>query len=338
MKVLVTGGTGFIGSHTCVDLLNENYEVVIIDNLSNSKLEVIDKIYELTGKRVTFYEMDLRNKQGLDKIFEHEKFDAVMHFAGAKAVGESVLYPLEYFDNNIISTVYLLEAMNKYNVKKFIFSSSATVYGKAKTMPLYETSETGVLNPYGRTKLMIEEMLRDFSHANKDMEIVILRYFNPVGAHKSGIIGEDPNGIPNNLMPIILEASLGMREKVNVFGNDYDTKDGTGVRDYIHVCDLSRGHIAALENIKPGIDVFNLGTGKGYSVLEMINTFEKVNGVKINHEFVGRREGDIATCYANVDKAKNELNWEAQLGIEDMCKDAYNYALVSKVNYEKKRI
>ncbi len=327
MKVLVTGGTGFIGSHTCIDLLNEGHDVVIVDNLSNSKREVVQKIEKIATKRVKFYENDLREKNKIDEIFKVEKdIDAVIHFAGLKAVGESVENPLEYFDNNLISTIYLLEIMKKYSVNKFIFSSSATVYGNSATMPLSETAATGVLNPYGRTKLMIENILSDYSHSNKDMEVTILRYFNPIGAHSSGLIGEDPNGIPNNLMPIILDVATGKRKKLDIFGKDYQTKDGTGIRDYIHVCDLSKGHIAALKYLKPGIEIYNLGTGKGYSVLEIIKTFERVNNIKIKYDFASRREGDVAVCYANVDKAKEQLNWVANLSIEDMCRDAWRYA------------
>lgn len=325
MKILVTGGTGFIGSHTCVELLNEGHEVIIVDNLSNSSIDIVKKIEKITSKKVKFYEVDLRDKEKLEFVFKQEKIDAVMHFAGSKAVGESVINPLEYFDNNLISTICLLEVMKNFSVNKLIFSSSATVYGNAKKIPLYETNETSVTNPYGRTKLMIEDMLSDYSKANKNLEIIILRYFNPVGAHPSGIIGEKPSDIPHNLMPIIMEVATKKREQVSIFGNDYNTKDGTGVRDYIHVCDLAKGHISALNHIKPGVEVYNLGTGKGYSVLEMIKTFEKVNNVKISYEFVPRREGDVGQCYANVDKAKTELNWEANLTIEDMFKDTWKY-------------
>ena len=325
MKVLVTGGTGFIGSHTCVELLESNYEIVIVDNLINSKPEMIQNIEKITDKKIKFYKNDLRDKESIEKIFANEKIDAVIHFAGLKAVGESVENPLSYFDNNLISTIYLLEIMETYGVKKFIFSSSATVYGTSDVVPLTEESPLGVLNPYGRTKLMIEEILNDYSFANKDMKITILRYFNPVGAHKSGIIGEDPNGIPNNLMPIITNVAAGKISEVKIFGNDYPTEDGTGVRDYIHVCDLAKGHIAALEHLKPGVEVYNLGTGNGYSVLDMIKTFEKVNNVKVNYSYDKRRVGDIAVCYADPSKAKKELMWEAKLGIEDMCMDAWNY-------------
>ena len=325
MKILVTGGIGFIGSHTCVELLEDGFDVVVVDNLINSKPEVINSIEKITGKKITFYKEDLRNKKVLEEIFEKEKFDAVIHFAGLKAVGESVEKPLMYFDNNLISTIYLLETMQKYNVNKFIFSSSATVYGAAKEMPLTEDSPLGVLNPYGRTKLMIEEMLSDLSASNKNMEITILRYFNPVGAHESGLIGEDPNGIPNNLMPIITNVASGKLDKLKVFGNDYPTKDGTGIRDYIHVVDLAKGHIAALNYIKPGVSIYNLGTGKGYSVLEMIKTFEEVNNTKVNFVFDKRRPGDIAECYADPSKAKKELKWEAKKDIDSMCSDAYKY-------------
>lgn len=325
MKILLTGGTGFIGSHTCVELLNKGYEVIIVDNLSNSKVNIVKKIEMITSRKVKFYEVDLRDREKLEYVFEQEKIDVVMHFAGFKSVGESVIDPLKYFDNNLVSTICLLEVMKKFCVNRLIFSSSATVYGNAKKMPLYETDETSIVNPYGRTKLMIEDMLSDYSKANKDLEVIILRYFNPVGAHPSGIIGEKPSDIPHNLMPIIVKVASKKREKVSIFGNDYNTKDGTGVRDYVHVCDLAKGHISALNHIKPGVEVYNLGTGKGYSVLEMIRTFEKVNNIKINYEFVSRRKGDVGQCYANVDKAKIELNWEAELTIEDMCKDTWRY-------------
>ena len=336
MKVLVTGGIGFIGSHTCVELSKYDYEIVIVDNLSNSKIEMVEKIENIIGKKITFYNNDVRDKEALRKIFEKENIDAVIHFAGLKAVGESVEKPLSYFDNNLISTIYLLEVMEEYNVKKLVFSSSATVYGMAKEMPLNEDSPLGVLNPYGRTKLMIEEMLQDYSNSNKDMEITILRYFNPVGSHESGIIGEDPNGIPNNLMPFIVKVANGELEKLNIFGDDYPTKDGTGVRDYIHVCDLAKGHIAALKHLKPGVNIYNLGTGNGDSVLEMVKTFEKVNKVPVKYSITERRAGDIAECYADTTKAKKELEWEAEKDIESMCKDAWRYVENNKKRLLKK--
>ncbi len=325
MKILVTGGCGYIGSHTVVDLLNENYDVVIIDNLSNSKKDVIEKIKKITGKNVTFYEFDMCSKEKLREVFEKENISSVIHFAGLKAVGESVEKPLMYYENNLISTLNLLELMKEYNVKKIVFSSSATVYGNPKSLPIKEDFPLSTTNPYGTTKLMIERILKDLYQANNSFDITILRYFNPIGAHFSGLLGEDPNGIPNNLMPYIMKVAVGKLPILSVFGNDYNTIDGTGVRDYVHVCDLSYGHVLALKNPKPGLKIYNLGTGRGTSVLELINTFEKVNGVTINKKIVGRREGDIDACYASIDKAKEELGFEPRYNIEDMCKDSYNF-------------
>ncbi len=326
MKVLVTGGCGYIGSHTVCELLNNNYEVVIIDNFSNSKKDVITKIKKLTGKEVKLYEGDVCNKSLLEEIFSKEHIEAVIHFAGYKAVGESVQKPLMYYENNLISTLYLLEVMQKYNCKKFIFSSSATVYGTPKELPIKESFPLSTTNPYGTTKLMIEMMLKDIYKANPDMSITILRYFNPIGNEETGLLGESPNGIPNNLMPYIVRVATGKLECLSVFGNDYDTKDGTGVRDYIHVVDLAKGHVLALEKAKD-LSIYNLGTGEGYSVLDLVKTFEKVNNVKVNYKIVGRRAGDIAACYADNTKAKEELGFSPSKTLEDMCKDSYTYIL-----------
>ncbi len=334
MKVLVTGGTGYIGSHTCVELLNAGYEVIIIDNLVNSKKEVVDKIETITGKKVKFYENDVCDKDALRKIFkENNKIEAVLHFAGLKAVGESVRMPIRYYENNIGSTLSLVTVMKEFGCKNIVFSSSATVYGSPKRLPITESAIVGgTTNPYGTSKYFIERILKDVCVADEDFSTILLRYFNPIGAHESGLIGEDPNGIPNNLMPYIIKVATGELPILNVFGNDYDTKDGTGVRDYIHVVDLAKGHIKALEYSfkKKGVSTFNLGTGHGYSVLEIINTFEKVNNVKVNYKIVERRAGDIASCYANPKRAERELHWKAEKEINDMCKDAYNYVIKNK--------
>ena len=332
MRVLVTGGCGYIGSHTCVELLEKGYDVVVVDNLSNSKEDVIDKIKKITGKEITFYKKDLCDKDELNKIFDKEKVDAVIHFAGFKAVGESVQKPLMYYRNNLDSTITLLEVMKEHNCKKIVFSSSATVYGSPKELPIKEDFPLHTTNPYGTTKLMIEMILNDLYISDNDWSIALLRYFNPIGAHKSGLIGENPNGIPNNLMPYIVKVANKELKELSVFGNDYDTVDGTGVRDYIHVVDLAKGHIKAIEKVSKdkGIDAYNLGTGNGYSVLEIINTFKKVNNVDVPYKIVDRRSGDIASCYASVEKAKKELKWEAKLDIEEMCKDSYNYVLKNK--------
>ena len=327
MKILVTGGTGYIGSHTVVELLNNNYEVVIIDNLSNSKKEVIDSIKKITKKKVKFYEDDVCNKEALTKIFEENEIGAVIHFAGYKAVGESCEKPLMYYRNNIDSTLTLLEVMNEFGVKKIAFSSSATVYGKPEKLPIKENSKLTTTNPYGTTKLMIENILRDLYKSDNKWGIAILRYFNPIGAHSSGLIGENPNGIPNNLMPYIIKVATKELECLGIFGNDYDTKDGTGVRDYIHVVDLAKGHIAALNKIinSNGCDAYNLGTGNGYSVLEIVNTFKSVNNIDVPYKIKDRRPGDIDACYADPTYAKEKLNWQAELSLEDMCRDAYNF-------------
>ena len=325
MKVLVTGGCGYIGSHTVVDLLNENYDVVVVDNLVNSKIDVLDKIKKITNKNVTFYKLDLCSKEELRKIFEKEKIDAVIHFAGLKAVGESVLKPLMYYENNLISTLNLLDLMKEFNVLKIVFSSSATVYGSPKSLPIYEDFPLSTTNPYGTTKLMIEDILKDLYKSDNRFDITILRYFNPIGAHKSGLLGEDPNGIPNNLMPYIVRVATNRLPILNIFGNDYNTIDGTGVRDYIHVCDLSYGHVLALKNKKTGLKIYNLGTGKGTSVLELVNKFESVNNVKVNYQIVKRREGDIDACYASNEKAVQELGFNPKYTLDDMCLDSYNF-------------
>ena len=331
-RVLVTGGLGFIGSHTCVELINSNYEVVVVDNLSNSSIDVIDKIKEITGVEVKFYEEDVCNKEAMNKIFSENEIDAVIHFAGYKAVGESVNKPIMYYENNLMSTLNLCKVMQEHGCKKIVFSSSATVYGSPKSLPIKEDFPLSTTNPYGTTKLMIERILDDIYISDKDFSIAILRYFNPIGAHSSGLLGENPKGIPNNLMPYIVRVASGQLECLSVFGDDYDTFDGTGVRDYIHVVDLAKGHIKAIEKVlkDTGIDYYNLGTGNGYSVLDLVKTFEKVNNVKVNYKIVDRRPGDIAACYADASKALKELGWKAELGIEDMCRDSYNYILKNK--------
>ena len=332
MKILVTGGAGYIGSHTSVELLDGGYEIVIVDNFSNSKPDVIDKIKQITNKDFSFYEGDVCDKEFMDEVFSKEKIDAVIHFAGYKAVGESVKLPLMYYRNNLDSTLTLCEVMSKHNVKKLVFSSSATVYGNPKTLPIKEDFPLSTTNPYGSTKLMIEGILKDLYISDNDWSIAVLRYFNPIGAHSSGLIGENPNDIPNNLMPYIVKVATGELECLSVFGNDYDTKDGTGVRDYIHVVDLSLGHIKAIEKImnNNGIDYYNLGTGNGYSVLEIVNNFSRVNGVEVNYKIAPRRPGDIAACYADPSYAKQELNWSATKGIEEMCRDSYRFVIKNK--------
>ena len=332
MKILVTGGTGYIGSHTAVELLNSNYEIVIVDNLSNSKIEVVDKIKQITGKDFKFYQIDLRDKDKLSNIFKENKIDAVIHFAGLKAVGESVKKPLLYYRNNLDSTLTLCEVMNEYNVKKLVFSSSATVYGSQKVLPIKETASLSTTNPYGSTKLFIEYILDDIYKSDNEWSIIKLRYFNPVGAHVSGIIGEDPNGIPNNLMPYISKVATKELPYLNVFGNDYNTKDGTGVRDYIHVVDLAKGHLKALEyiNNNKGSIAVNLGTGVGYSVLDIVKSYEKVNNIEIPYKIVDRRDGDIEECYADPSKAYELLNWKTEKTLDDMVKSAYNYVINNK--------
>lgn len=332
--ILVTGGAGFIGSHTSVELLDAGYDIAIIDNFSNSKPEMIDKIAEITGKDFKFYEADLLDRPAVEKIFEENKIDAVIHFAGLKAVGESVEKPMEYYHNNIGSTLVLCETMRKYGCKKIVFSSSATVYGDPASVPITEDFPLHTTNPYGSTKLMIENILQDIFVSDNDWSIALLRYFNPIGAHKSGLIGESPNGIPNNLVPYIAQVAVGIREHLNVFGNDYNTPDGTGVRDYIHVVDLSLGHIKALEKIseKSGVYIWNLGTGNGYSVLEVLHAYEKACGKELPYKIVDRRPGDIAMCYADTSKSKEELGWVALRGIAEMCEDSWRF---TKNEYNK---
>ena len=326
MKVLVTGGAGYIATHTDVCLLNAGHEVVAVDNFSNSSYESIENVERITGKKVIFYEGDVCDKKILEKIFSEHKIDAVIHFAGLKAVGESCEEPLLYYRNNLDSTLTLLETMVKYDVKRFVFSSSATVYGTPERLPLDEDCRLSTTNPYGSTKLMIENILRDVYAADRSFHILLLRYFNPVGAHESGLIGEDPKGIPNNLMPYVAKVAHGELPYLNVFGNDYDTPDGTGVRDYIHVMDLAEGHLAALEHIDSyGVEAINLGTGVGYSVLDMVKAFEKASGRPVPYKIAPRRPGDIASCYASPEKAANELNWRAKRNLEDMCRDLWNF-------------
>ena len=330
MKVLVTGGTGYIGSHTVVELLNNNMDVVVIDDFSNSKPEVLENIKKITGKDFKFYEVNYLDREKLEKVFEENPdIDSVINFAGFKAVGESVKKPLEYYINNVSGALVLLDTMKKYNVKKFVFSSSATVYGEKNPIPYIETMETGkATNPYGTTKLFIEQILQDLYKSENSWDICILRYFNPIGAHESGLIGEEPQGIPNNLMPYIVRVASGQLKELSIFGDDYDTPDGTGVRDYIHVVDLAKGHVKAIEKLNKegsGIYIYNLGTGKGYSVLDIVKTFEKVTGQKVPYKIVERRAGDLAMSYANSKKAQEELGWKAEKTLEDMCKDSWNY-------------
>ena len=327
MSILLTGGAGFIGSHTAVSLLNAGQDIVIVDNLYNSSPKVIDRIERITGKRPAFVEADCCDRAAMDRLFSDYDITGVIHFAGLKAVGESVEKPLLYYRNNLDSTLTVLEVMREHNCHQFVFSSSATVYGD-QPAPLYETAQTGgCSNPYGWTKFMIEEILKSACKADPTLSVVLLRYFNPIGAHESGLIGENPNGIPNNLMPYITQVAIGRREKLTVFGNDYDTPDGTGVRDYIHVVDLAKGHVLAIEKYnKPGLHICNLGTGQGYSVLELVHAFERVNGVKVKYEIKPRRAGDIATCYADPTRAKEELGWVATRGIDEMCRDTWNFA------------
>ena len=333
MSILVTGGCGFIGSHIIVELLLANYDVVIIDNLTNSKKDVVNKIKQITNKELTFYEGNVQNKNLLTDIFKKHNISAVIHLAGYKSVGESVKMPIKYYRNNIESTLVLCEVMQEFSVKNLVFSSSATVYGNPKQLPIKETSQiTNATNPYGETKIMIERILNDIYIADNSWNIALLRYFNPIGAHQSGLIGENPNDIPNNLMPYIIKVALEELKELSIFGNDYDTPDGTGIRDYIHVVDLAKGHIKALEWVLKGngIEAFNLGTGKGYSVLEIVNAFQKINNVAVPYKIAPRREGDIAACYADTNYAKEKLNWQAQYSIEDMVKDAYNFAIKYK--------
>lgn len=335
MSILVTGGAGYIGSHTVVELLNEGEEVIIIDNFSNSKPSSLDAIRKITGKDFKFYEIDYLDRKALEKVFEENPdIDSVLNFAGYKAVGESVRKPIEYYTNNISGALVLLDTMRKYNVKKFVFSSSATVYGEPERIPLTEECKTGgTTNPYGTTKLFIEQILKDLYESDNTWDIAILRYFNPVGAHETGLIGEEPKGIPNNLMPYVVRVAAGILPELSVFGDDYNTPDGTGVRDYIHVVDLAKGHLKALKKLekeKQGLFIYNLGTGTGYSVLDMVNAFEKSTGKTVKYKITPRRPGDIATCYSNPERAKNELNWQAEKTLEDMCKDSWNYIKIQE--------
>ena len=337
MKILLTGGAGYIGSHTAIELDKAGHEVVIVDNLVNSKEEAVRRVEKIIGKAIPFYIADVRDREAMDKVFKENKIDAVIHFAGLKAVGESVAKPLEYYENNMNATFVLLDVMRNNGCKNIIFSSSATVYGDPAMIPITEECPKGkCTNPYGQTKSMLEEVLMDVQKADPEWNVVLLRYFNPIGAHKSGLIGENPNGIPNNLMPYITQTAIGMRKELGVFGNDYDTPDGTGVRDYIHVCDLATGHVAALKAIerKAGLAIYNLGTGHGYSVLDVVKAFEKANGLKVPYSIKPRRPGDIATCYCNPAKAKAELGWEAEFGIEDMCRDSWNFQKNNPNGYE----
>ena len=333
--ILVTGGCGYIGSHTVLELLNKNYDVVVVDNFSNSSFESLRRVQKITGKEVTFYEADIRDAEKMDEIFSTHAIDAVIHFAAFKAVGESCKLPLKYYENNISGTVTLLQVMEKHNVKKIIFSSSATVYGSPERLPLDENCRLSTTNPYGSTKLMMEMIMQDLYKADKNWNVILLRYFNPVGAHESGLIGEDPKGIPNNLMPYVAQVASGKLACINVFGNDYDTPDGTGVRDYIHVVDLALGHIAAIEKCQDtGVHIYNLGTGHGYSVLDMIHAFEKACGKTLPYKIAPRRDGDIASCYAAPDKAKKELGWEAKFGIEEMCASQWKWQSGNPRGYE----
>lgn len=336
MAILVTGGAGYVGSHACLELLNAGYELVVIDNLSNSNRESLNRIQMLTGKPMKYYNVDLLNKESIDEIFSENNIDAVIHFAGLKAVGESVSLPLNYYHNNITGTLILCQVMQKYNVKRIVFSSSATVYSPILSGAITEDHLLGSSNPYGRTKLIIEELFRDIYDSDKGWSILILRYFNPVGSHASGLLGENPKGIPNNLMPIITNVGMGKIAQLKVYGNDYATHDGTGVRDYIHVVDLAIGHLKALNKamLGTGVEVYNLGSGKGYSVLDVVQTFEKVSGVTIPYTIVKRRPGDVAVCFADITKAKRELGWVANKGIEEMCADSWRWQLNNPNGYE----
>ena len=337
MSILVTGGAGFIGSHTCVELLNAGYEVVVVDNLYNASEKALERVEQITGKKVTFYEADILDRDALNAIFDKEQIESVIHFAGYKAVGESVRKPIEYYYNNITGTLILCDVMRKHNVKNIVFSSSATVYGDPAFIPITEECPKGkITNPYGQTKGMLEQVLTDIFVSDPEWRVVLLRYFNPIGAHKSGLIGEDPKGIPNNLVPYVAQVAIGKLKCLGVFGNDYDTHDGTGVRDYIHVVDLAKGHVAAIQKVEktePGVLIYNLGTGKGYSVLDVVHAFEKACGKEIPYEIKPRRAGDIATCYADPTKAKKELGWVAEYGIEEVCEDSWRWQTMNPNGY-----
>ncbi len=337
MKILVTGGAGYIGSHTCVELLNAGYEIVIVDNFSNSKPEVLNRIREITGKDYAFYKLDVADKAAMYRVFDETHPDAVIHFAGYKAVGESVEKPLMYYRNNLDSTLTLCELMETFGVKRLVFSSSATVYGVPKTVPIREDFPLSTTNPYGTTKLMIEDILRDVCHADSTWSVALLRYFNPIGAHKSGRIGEDPNGIPNNLLPFVSQVAIGKRECLSVFGDDYDTPDGTGVRDYIHVVDLAQGHLKAVEKVlsSTGIDAYNLGTGNGYSVLQIVRAFEKASGKTVRYKIAPRRSGDVAACYADPSYAAEKLHWRAVHTLDEMCEDAWRWQKNNPNGYDQ---
>ncbi len=336
MKILVTGGAGYIGSHTCVELLNRDYEIVVLDNLSNSCEKSLDAVKKITGKDFPFYKVDMLDIDAMEQAFKDHKFDSVIHFAGLKAVGESTQIPITYYHNNITGTLNLLMLMEKYDVNNIVFSSSATVYGTPKTVPIREDFPRSTTNPYGSTKLMIEDILTDVTKANPKLSVSLLRYFNPIGAHESGTMGEDPKGIPNNLLPYITQVAVGKLKELSVFGNDYDTVDGTGVRDYIHVVDLACGHVKTVENCtyKPGVHIYNLGTGNGYSVLQIVEAFKKASGADVPYKIVDRRPGDIAECFADPAKAKAELGWEAQYGIERMCTDSWRWQRNNPNGYE----
>lgn len=338
-SILVTGGSGYIGSHTCVELLNSGHDIAVVDNLSNSVEESLKRVEKITGKKIVFYQADIRDRQALKEIFSAHDFNAVIHFAGLKAVGESVANPLQYYENNVNGTIVLCETMAAAGVKKIIFSSSATVYGDPESVPITEDFPLNQTNPYGRTKLFIEEILKDLAIADPEWKVTLLRYFNPIGAHESGLIGEDPNGIPNNLLPFISQVAVGKLEKLMVFGDDYETTDGTGVRDYIHVVDLARGHLAALDAPDRGgpVSIYNLGTGRGYSVLEVIAAFERNSGKKVPFSIVDRRPGDIARCYADPSKAEKELGWKAHFGIDDMCRDSWKWQEINPEGYSKSK-
>lgn len=338
MAILVTGGAGYIGSHTVIELQNAGYDVVVLDNLSNSNPVSLERVEKITGKHVPFYKADILNRDALNEIFEKESIDSCIHFAGLKAVGESVAKPWEYYENNIAGTLTLVDVMRKHNVKNMIFSSSATVYGDPAFVPITEECPKGqCTNPYGWTKSMLEQILSDIQKADPEWNIVLLRYFNPIGAHKSGTIGENPNGIPNNLMPYITQVAVGKLKELGVFGNDYDTPDGTGVRDYIHVVDLARGHVMALKKLQgnAGLNIYNLGTGNGYSVLDLVNNFQEATGVKVPYSIKPRRPGDIATCYASADKAFEELGWKAEFGIKEMCEDSWRWQSQNPQGYDE---